>query len=129
MAQLHGVISSIISCSISVLAIQLKRMSPNLGMGQIERRSMSPIVVFPFQDGAGIPVVHMEICWNSWTGANSLMPGTELQPHMKHRWHMPGMKTDAHKVPLNEILLLSRHSAVFTANAPFSQQLSMFGSH
>lgn len=99
LAQLHGVISSIISCSISVLAVQLERMSLNLGTGQIKRRSVLPIVAFPFQDGAGIPVVHMEICGNSWMGASSLMPGTELQPRMKHWWHMPSMKTDAHKVP------------------------------
>lgn len=56
-------------------------------------------MAFPFQGSAGIPVVHMEMCRSRWRRANSLMPGTGLQPHMKHRWHMPSMRTDAHKVP------------------------------
>lgn len=60
LAKLHSVISSIISCSIAVLALQLKGCHSIWGIGQIERRSVSPIVAFPFQDGAGIPFVHME---------------------------------------------------------------------
>lgn len=60
LVKLHSVISSIISCSIAVLALQLEGCHSIWGIGQIERRSVSPIVAFPFQDGAGIPFVHME---------------------------------------------------------------------
>ncbi|KAK2917440.1 hypothetical protein Q8A73_004186 [Channa argus] len=93
LAQLHRLISSIISCPIAVSGAQLKGCHSSLGMGQIERRSMSPIVDivgFPFPDGAGIPVVRTEICWNSWRRASSLMPDSGLQPlhessaHAKH---------------------------------------------
>lgn len=93
----------------------IKGMSPNLG--QIERRSVSPIVVSPFQDGARIPVVHMEICGNVWMRANSLKPGTELQPHVKHPQRMPSVRTYGslnestssrcfHRAAVSECLLL-----------------------